>query len=89
MNRVSAGKRFAPGGIVQPVSDDSDAGFLIVAVRFDVLAADIRDKLLVPVALTVHDQAAFITLCVMAVAFCSEEKAEFQGHIEAGEFVLV
>lgn len=72
---------------MQPVSDASDDGALAVVVRPNVLARDVRYKLLISIGLAIENEQTFTTDFSAAVSHSTNKDAQLQRHIETRKLI--
>ena len=70
-------------GIAKEVTDDPHQFLLTVVMSGDVLACDIGDKGLIPVPVSIQDQAHLLLLLVISVVLCSQKDPKLERHVEA------
>ncbi|MEY2495029.1 MAG: hypothetical protein QOJ45_1521 [Verrucomicrobiota bacterium] len=84
-HRTAWNGSFARCGL-KPIANMSDCQSRVSTVRLDVLAANIRDKALVPIWSAIHDEAA-LTRRAVSESFRTEKNPELQRHIESGQLI--
>jgi hypothetical protein len=76
-------RRVIASMVRQSVPHTSDGFVRIVAVGFDVLAADVREQGVIPVPLGFENQGALPPMPGLSEQSGAEVQAKFQGHVEA------
>ena len=70
----------------QPIPNPTDCDFRLLLVVADVLPVQVGDKLHVPIAIFVENQAVLLLMPATPVGAAPNVKTELVRHVEAGEF---
>jgi len=69
----------------EPVAHAADCLVGVVAVDLYILAADIRQDLVITMRLRIEDQGALAAVPALAEEPCAEVKTQLHSHVEAGQ----
>ena len=75
-------QRPGTGHAVQPIPYHRNQYHRVVAMGGNIVTRNVRDELLVSVALPIEDQAVLLLVHTCSKVLCPKEDAQFEGHVE-------
>ncbi len=74
--------------VSQPIAYGASGGLGTVAMRFDVLAGNVRNEFLKPIAVPIQDQASLGAVPSRTESLHPEKNSKLQRHVKTGQLAL-